>query len=307
MKLAIFGCGKIAKRIAASCKLVEGLELAGFASRDIERAKEYSLNYGCRQYGDYEGFLDSDIENIYIATYNPGHPELIRKCLEHHKNVICEKPMFSSIAEAEELFALAQENDVLLMEALKSVFLPVIIRVKEMIDGGRLGKITGAYASFMRNGRHPSDHWINDPKTGGALKDLGTYCIGTLNYLFDGDPRVIKVDTDATAKRADTTALVDLEYGDVSARASMSNAIDGDNCLLIKGERGIVRVENYWKTGNGRAMIDNGYFSLEEECISDFYYEIKHFKELVEQNQKMSPVMSKQATIDILKVTDWKG
>ena len=73
MKLVIFGCGRIANRIAKSCKLVEGLDLVGFASRDLQKAKEYCEKYDCREYGDYDHFLNSDVDGVYIATYNRSH------------------------------------------------------------------------------------------------------------------------------------------------------------------------------------------------------------------------------------------
>ena len=188
MKLVIFGCGNIANRIARSCLLVKEIELLGFASKDIEKAKRYAETYGCREYGDYDHFLNSDVDAVYIATYNPSHYELIRSCLEHHKSVICEKPMLSSVKETEELFDLARQNDVVLMEAMKSVFLPLNIKIKQLMHDGTIGKIEKVYASFMRKGNHPKDHWINEPMTGGALKDLGSYCVGTLDYLMNESP-----------------------------------------------------------------------------------------------------------------------
>ncbi|MBR4421855.1 MAG: Gfo/Idh/MocA family oxidoreductase [Erysipelotrichaceae bacterium] len=307
MKLAIFGCGNIAKRIAASCLKVEEIDLVGFASKDREKAKSYAETYGCRDYGDYEHFLNSDIDAVYVATYNPSHYELIKSCLEHHKSVICEKPMLSTVQETKELFELAEKNNVTLMEALKSVFLPLNIRIKEMMEEGTIGEIREVYASFMRCGHHPKTHWINDPKTGGALKDLGTYTIGTLNYLMGMRPELVSIETDATEERSDTTAYVDLQYGNVKGRAAMSNRLDGDTTLVITGTRGIIRADNFWKTGKGYYTVDGTRHELEEECITDFYYELKHFNHLVEQGILESPVMTMQASLDILSITDYHG
>lgn len=300
----IFGCGNIANRIARSCKLVDEIDLVGFASKDIEKARRYAETYGCRDYGDYDHFLNSDVDAVYIATYNLSHHELIERCIRHRKNVICEKPMLFSVEENRELFSYARENDVLLMEALKSVFLPLINKIKTMIDNGDLGKIRYISAGFMRNGSHGKDHWIHIPGTGGALKDLGSYCIGTMNFLMDREPEIVSIETDAVAGRSDTTAYADLLYGDVQARAMMSNSLDGDNRLYIEGERGYIEVNDYWKTGKGICVIDGDKKELNEELISDFYYELKHFASLCDQGIKESPVMSELASERILKVTD---
>ena len=303
MKLAIFGCGNISKRIAKSCNLVKEIDLVGFASKNEEKAREYALTYGASDYGDYDHFLNGDIDAVYVATYNQSHYELIKRALEHHKNVICEKPMLHSIGKTEEMFDLAKQNDVLLMEALKSVFLPAVIKTKQMMKDGVIGDITEARASFMRCGDHPRDHWINDPVTGGALKDLGTYCVGTLNYLFDEVPKMTGLESDATDECSDTTAYVDLDYSGVKARVNVSNSLDGYTDLYIEGTRGYIDINNFWKTGKGVYFVDGTEYGLDEECISDFYYELKHFADLVDNGIKESPVMSRQASIDILKIT----
>ncbi len=303
MKLVIFGCGKIANRIAKSALLVKQIDLLGFASKDIAKAKAYCETYGCREYGDYDHFLNSDVDAVYIANYNPGHYDLIMKCLKAHKNVICEKPMLFDEEQTKEVFACAKQNDVLLMEALKSVFLPSVLEVKRMMKDGEIGSIEKISASFMRAGHHPADHWINDLKSGGAFKDLGSYCIGTMNFLMDGRPELLKLESDRTDKVSETTAFADLKYGAVSGKASVSNSRDGDNHLYVEGTRGWIRVENYWKQGKIEYQIDGQNFEKDVELVSDFYYELAHFADLVDEGRKMSDVMSEQASLDIIGVT----
>lgn len=304
MKLVIFGCGTIAHRIAKSCKLVEDIELVGFASKNIDKAKEYSSMYGCKDYGDYNHFLNSDVDAVYIATYNQSHYELIKECLNHKKNVICEKPMLTNRAMNKEMFELAEKNNVLLMEALKSVFLPIIIKVKKMVHDGELGEIQNIYAAFMRNGSHNEDHWINEPVYGGALKDLGSYCVGTMNFIMDKPASFVSVESDRTEDKADTTAYVLLDYDGVTGKASVSNRVDDDTTLIVTGEKGYIRVDNFWKSGKGVGEIDGNKIELDEELISDFYYELKHFCDLVNNNIKMSPVMDYEASDNILRITD---
>ncbi|MBQ5444967.1 MAG: Gfo/Idh/MocA family oxidoreductase [Erysipelotrichaceae bacterium] len=303
MKLVIFGCGRIANRIAKSAKLVETIDLAGFASKDIEKAKAYCETYDCRDYGNYDHFLSGDVDAVYIAGYNPGHYDLIRLCLEHQKNVICEKPMLFDVRQTEEVFELAEKNGVLLMEALKSVFLPSIAEVKKMMKEGQIGELKSISASFMRAGHHPQTHWIHDLTTGGVFKDLGSYCIGTMNFLMDGRPKLLKLESDRTAEVSESTAYADLSYGGIPARASVSNSLDGDNHLFVEGDKGSIRVKNYWKEGRIEYRIGQETFVKEVPLISDFYYELKHFAGLCDAGKKMSDVMSDKASLDIIAVT----
>lgn len=306
MKLVIFGCGNIAHRIAKSCKLVEDIELIGFASKNIDKAKEYADQYGCKEYGDYDYFLNGDVDAVYIATYNKSHYELIKKALEHKKHVICEKPMVSNIEDNRYLFELARKNNVLLMEALKSVFLPLNIKIKELIDNRVIGDIEEIYASFMRAGHHPEDHWINEIGSGGALKDLGSYCIGTMNYLMGIEPVLVNVETDEKDNKADTTAYVNLKYGNVKGRAAVSNSIDGDMFLHVTGTDGKIHADDFWKSGTGYYIVKGKRYDINEELVSDFYYELKHFAYLVNKGIYESDVMSEKASENILRITDYR-
>lgn len=303
MKLVIFGCGIIANRIAKSVKLVEEIELVGFGSKNIDKAKAYCEKYECKQYGNYDYFLNSDIDAVYIATYNLDHYSLIKKCLQAHKNVICEKPMLSSIEENIELFALAKKNNVLLMEAMKAVFLPINIKIKQMLDDKVLGDLIDIRASFIRAETFDKSHWIYDLKTGGCLKDIGSYCAGIMNFLTSKDPVVTSKITNRTNDRSDTIANVEIDYENIKGHLSVSNCLDGECALNIQTTRGMIKVENFWKASEGYYILDGIEYKLKEELISDFYYELKHFAYLVNNNIKESPIMSLDASNKILKIT----
>lgn len=305
MKTVIFGCGNIAKRIAKGFEKLNGNELVGFASRDINKAKAYAEEFNLSLYGNYDYFLNNkDIDAVYVATYNLNHFEIIKMCLEHHKHVICEKPMLSSIEENEELFKLAKDNDCLLMEAMKAVFLPINIKAKQMIQEGIIGEIKYIEASFVRGPRHPEDHWIYDLKTGGALKDLGSYCAAIMNYITDAKPTVIYKYTNKTDLLADTIAEVNIDYDGINGHLLVSNEITGDSSLAIYGTKGYIRIPNFWKVGTGYYVVDGKEYKLDEEMINDFHYELQHFTDLINNKIYESPIMSKDASNNILIITN---
>ena len=215
--------------------------------------------------------------------------------------------MLFSVKETKEVFDLAKENDVLLMEALKSVFLPSMIKVKKMIADKTIGDVKEVYASFMRCGNHPQDHWINDLKTGGAFKDLGSYCVGTINYLLDRKAKIVSIEDDRTETRAETTCNALLDYDRITGKVSVSNRLDGDTKLVVTGSNGYIEVENFWKNGNGYYELNGERYEFNEELISDFYYELRHFADLVDNNIKESPIMNEEASLNIIKITDWRN
>ena len=304
MKTVIFGCGKIAKRIAKGFSYVQSNELVGFGSRDINKAKAYADEFGMPLYGDYDYLLNNkDIDAIYVATYNLNHYELIKKCLQAHKHVICEKPMLSNIDDNNELFDLAKNNNCLLMEAMKAVFLPINIKVKQMIKDGVIGDVKYMEASFVRGPRHPEDHWIYDLKTGGASKDLGSYCAAIMNYMIDTKPNVIYKYSNNTDILADTITEINIDYDGVNGHLLVSNEITGDSSLNIYGTKGYIKVPEFWKVGKGYYVVDGERFELDEEMKNDFYYELQHFTDLINNNIYESPIMSRDASNNILIVT----
>ena len=303
MKTVIFGCGKIANRVAKGFEHVKGNELVGFASKDINKAKEYALKYNVELYGNYDYFLnDPSIDAIYVCTYNLNHYELISDCIKHHKHVICEKPMALSVKENDELFALAKENNVLLMEALKSVFLPITNKVKQMINDKVIGEVHHIEASFVRNGNHSLDHWINNPKCG-VTKDLAEYCVGTINYLLDKKPVIEYKYKNNTEEISDNTGEFILNYENIKAHVLVSNAFDGDSSLKVFGTKGIIVIPDYWKTGKGYYLLDGNRYELNEELISDFYYEIQHFSDCLNNKLLQSPIMSEEFSHNIIDIT----
>lgn len=304
MKTVIFGCGKIAKRIAKGFEYVKGNQLVGFASTDIEKAKSYASEYNVELYGNYDYFLDNDdIDCIYIATFNLNHYELIKKCLIHNKHVICEKPMLSNIEDNEELFKLAKDNNCLLMEAMKAVFLPINNKVKELIKNKTIGDVKFIDASFIRGPKHPENHWIYDVKTGGALKDLGSYCAAIINYLTDRKPIILYKSTNKTNNQADTISEVILDYNGIKGHFLVSNEISGDSSLRVFGTKGYIVIPNFWKANNGYYVINENTYSINEEMINDFYYELQHFTNLINSNTFESSIMSREFSNNILHIT----
>ena len=119
VKIGIIGTGWIAEKMAITLEGMEGVEAYAVASRQLQTACDFADRWGfTRAYGSYEEMLDApDIDAVYIAVINTRHYELVKKCLEKGKAVLCEKPFCMTLKEAEELVNLARERDILLMEA----------------------------------------------------------------------------------------------------------------------------------------------------------------------------------------------
>ena len=187
----ILGCARI-----AATAVIPGIqgssngELLAVASRNLEKAKEYARKFGIsRSYGSYEELLeDPEIQAVCVPLPNGLHREWTIKAAEKGKHVLCEKPIACSATEAREMSEACRMNDVLLMEAFAQRFHPQYQRVEELIREGKIGKTLRITASMSRSLYPADDIRMNPGLGGGALMDLGCYCINTARHLVGSEP-----------------------------------------------------------------------------------------------------------------------
>ena len=197
MKVGILGAGMIVHDMLSFIHEVEGVELIGICALPVEQdkieilAKEHHI---ANTYIEYDEMLkNDDIEVIYIAVNNHLHYEMSMKALKAHKHVICEKPFTSHIKELEELNAYAKKENLLLLEAISTQYLPNVLKIKELLNEVGDVKIVSAnysqyssrYNAFKEGQILPA---FDYKKSGGALMDLNIYNIHFLVALF-GEPK----------------------------------------------------------------------------------------------------------------------
>ena len=198
VNMAVLGCGKIVDRFIKGLRMCDNVTLVGFGSNNIEKAREYCEKYGASVYGDYDRIMnDPDIDAIYVSNFNQAHYRTVKSCLQHGKHVLCEHPLVPNMDELNELFELAKEKDLLLMEACKGTFLPMITEIKELIEQGKLGKIIYVHASDSSNAHMPENHWLMQPPLHPMLSPEGNSAGREAGY------RSKIVSTDAPTKSRD--------------------------------------------------------------------------------------------------------
>lgn len=192
----IVGPGNIAAKFAADLALVPGARLQAVASRDLQKARSFSEEFGAaRAFGSYgELFADPEVEVVYIASPHSFHREHTLAALEAGKHVLCEKPMGINAGEVREVLGLARKKGLFLMEALWSRFNPSIREVYHLVREEKLGPLSYLRADFAFPAldRDPEGRLLNPDLAGGSLLDIGIYPV-FLAYLLLGVPRDFRV------------------------------------------------------------------------------------------------------------------
>jgi xylose dehydrogenase (NAD/NADP) len=166
--------------------------VAAIASRDLARAQEAAARFGIeRAYGSYEELLaDPRVDAIYNSLPNSLHGEWTLRAAGAGKPVLCEKPLARNAAEAQAMVDACRRHGVLLMEAFMYRFHPQHARVRSLLDEGVIGEIRVVRATntFFMDPVNPQNVRLRSALAGGALMDVGCYCVNAARLLFGEEP-----------------------------------------------------------------------------------------------------------------------
>ncbi|MEO5831870.1 MAG: Gfo/Idh/MocA family oxidoreductase, partial [Nakamurella sp.] len=199
IRVATIGTSTITHRFADAVRAVDGIAVTHACSRDPQRAAETADALGVTAATDLAALLaadsGADIDAVYVASPNTVHHNQVRQVVRAGKHVLVEKPAVPTVAEWDELVARAADAGVVLIEAMRTAYDPGLAAVHEMLP--RLGPIRRVSLRYgKRSSRYDqvlAGEQVNifDPAmAGGALMDLGVYCVHAMVRLFGTPERV---------------------------------------------------------------------------------------------------------------------
>lgn len=293
LKFGILSTSSIAPRFIAAVREAKAGSVVALSSRTLEKAEEKAKMWEIPTfYGSHQELLkDNNVNVVYISNVNSQHYMWAKAALAAGKHVICEKPCTTSEAETRELFSLAREKNLFLMEAEKMLFLPALIEVKNRIENGELGDVTMVEMSHS----FPASYngWMFDASAGGGtLLSSGIYAVQLLLWLF-GQIKTIR----GTASKLDTG--VEWQYiltgeteNGVLFSAKNSTRAKLDNTCRIFGSKGYVEIPEYWKARKAVFHTENGTQEIHIPCEHELIYEVQHIAECFRRGWHTSPVVT---------------
>ena len=233
-------------------KVIPGMRRAGktrvdaIASRDAGTARRVADELGIpRAHGSYEALLaDPEIDAIYIPLPNHLHAEWTIAAARAGKHILCEKPIAMDVGEAERMAAAADDAGVLLMEAFMYRLHPSWVAVRELVQGGRIGRLTAVQSWFSYYNDDPANIRNILEAGGGALYDIGCYSINLSRMLFDAEPdRVEGIVVRDPSGGIDTLTSGILGFGSGIASFTCSTRAEDDQRVHVYGTSGRISIE----------------------------------------------------------------
>ena len=197
VKWGIISTAAINRLFMAGAREASDVEIVAVASRDRARAEAFARDHGiARTHDSYENLLaDPEIEAVYIPLPNSLHIPWTVQALQSGKHVLCEKPLSRHAAEVERAFEVAERAGRLLMEAFMYRHNPQTRRLVELIAGGAIGRLRLIRGAFSFVARDAADVRLSRRLDGGALMDVGCYCVNAARLLAGEPERLTAVQT----------------------------------------------------------------------------------------------------------------
>lgn len=245
VRVGIVGTGRIAPRFVEEAKYVSGVDIVAAYNPDVASGKRFQRKCDIQcETENYEKFLE-EVDAVYIASPNETHYEYAKIALENKKHVLCEKPIAFTKHESEELYKLAKENNLVLLEAIKTAYCPGFQQLINVAKSGKIGEIKDVEAAFTRLA-NPEARECVDAMYGGSFLEFGSTTLLPIIKLLGTNYKDIHFYTMRDEKGVDIYTKVYLEYENATATAKTGVAVKSEGQLLISGTKGYILAESPW-------------------------------------------------------------
>ena len=249
VRWGILSTAKIGREIVIPAMQKSNLvDILGISSRNLENAKETAAKLGIqRAYGSYAELLsDPEIDAIYNPLPNHMHLEWSLKAIDAGKHVLCEKPIGMNGKEAESLIEAAKKNPELkVMEAFMYRFHPQWQKTLDLVNNGCIGKVITIHSLFSYYNVDPQNIRNRVDAGGGALMDIGCYCISFPRFLLGREPaRVIGIMDPDPVMKTDRLSSGILDFSDgITSSFSCSTQLMPYQRTQVLGTDGRIEIE----------------------------------------------------------------
>lgn len=303
---AVLGTGVIANQMAQALQKM-GKNLYAVANRTHSKALSFAEKYGVEKVYDSidEVFTDENVDIIYITTPHNTHIQYIRKALENKKHVFCEKAITLNSGELEEAVKLAEENGVIIAEAMTIWHMPLYKKLWQIAQSGKLGKLQLIQLNFGSFKDYDmSNRFFNINLAGGALLDIGVYSLSLARSFMSSQPTEVKSQVKFAESGVDEQASI-IMMNDESEMATITLSLHSKQPkrAVISFEKGYIEIMEYPRAD--KAIIVDAETGEKTEILEGktelaLMYEMEDMEHAVKSGDLSG--LKLDNTIDVMKI-----
>lgn len=306
LRFGVIGSGRIAKRFVPETKFVSEVKVTSVFDPDEHSLSEFAKRFDIDGYSNnFEAFLDQ-IDAVYIASPHLTHYEYIKKCLNAGKHVLCEIPFLLNAHQAREVYALAEEKHLVLLEASKTAFCSAFNHLVTLIKSGSIGDIVDIKVSLSKlvsgNLRE-----LDASQAGGSMTELSPFPLMSILKLLGRDIKKIHYFS-KMSNGVDIFTKGIFVYDSAIATITLGLGVKTEGDLVVSGTKGYIIVPSPWWL--------TSYFEMrfEDQNLNKKYfysylgdglrYEIQEFASMILQGRLSSYKLPKEDSVKMAEIIE---
>lgn len=311
IRWGVIGLGYMAENFSCAIDGNKDGVVYAVASRTLDKAKAFAKSHGgCKAFGSYEEMVNDEslrLDVIYVATPVKYHFEHVKLCLEAGKNVLCEKPITSTLEEFEELAKIAKKHDCFFMEGMWMKCLPSFQKACQWINDGKIGEVELVKVDFYKREHIREGHAIyNANEGGGVLRDFGVYALAFMEHFLGGYPEELSANNRKSSHGIDADWQIVAKRGNVLAFVNLSSNFGSLSKAAVIGQEGFVEWNSQFNRTNTVTLYDaNG---VQAECFvanyeyEGFEHEVNEVQKCIREGKKESGIATLAGTQNTMKI-----
>jgi predicted dehydrogenase len=289
------------KKVIPGMKRAARCEVAAIGSRDAAAAQRVADELGIpRVHGSYEALLaDPEIDAVYIPVPNHLHAEWTIAAARAGKHVLCEKPLALSAADAERMAAICEAEGVRLMEAFMYRLHPSWVAVRQLVASGRIGELRAVQSWFSFFNDDPANIRNIRETGGGALMDVGCYCVSGLRLLA-GEP--LRVSAERVGTPVDGRVAAVLRFAnDVTGTFDCGMDVYNRAGLEVVGDQDTLWIADPWHGQSPGIVLASGE-RIEVERVNPYGQELLEVEAAVREGR--APALDRAESVGQARTID---
>jgi len=242
-RIGIVGSGRIANRFVPESKVVNGALVTAVMNPDIEEAEAFAKQHELKSYTDYEAFLKA-VDLVYVASPHLTHYDYVKKALLANKHILCEIPFVLYKEQALELYKLAEERNLVLLEASKTAFCPAFGHIVTLVKSGIVGEVVDVKSSLSKMVPPPTRE-LDAAQAGGAMTEHAPLTLLAIIKLLGIDWH----DVDFHSRMENGVDIYTkgvINYPHATASFTLGIGVKTEGNLVISGTKGYIYVPAPW-------------------------------------------------------------
>lgn len=304
-KIGIVGSGRIANRFVPETKVVNGAEVVAVLNPDKDEAEEFAIRHGLEAYTDFNSFIKK-VDVVYIASPHLTHYDYIKRSLLMGKHVLCEIPFTLKKEEAVELYKLAEEKNLVLLEASKTAYCPAFGHVVTLIKSGIIGDVVDVKASLSKMVEPPTRE-LDAEQAGGAMTEHAPLTVMAIIKLLGLDWKYISFHT-KRENGVDIYTKGVINYPHATSSFTLGIGVKTEGNLVISGTKGYVYVPApWWLTSYFEVRYEDQtknkkyFYSFDGEGLR---YEIQEFLSMIVNDRRSCYKLRRRESVAIAEIIE---